>query len=122
MIDKLHMAHTDSTLEVFSLKLLLVDDEFFTRNRIMGKIDWSSLDIHEIEQADDGEKALEVCGTFQPDILLADVRMPRMDGIEMAYRLQEMYPGIKIIFISGYAEKNDLKNAKIGRASCRERV
>lgn len=93
------------------MKLLVVDDEIISREGIIRNISKRNLDISVVKQADDGMHALSLASTFHPDIVLSDVRMPRMDGIEMAYKLREMDPNVKIIFMSGYSEKEYLKSA-----------
>jgi two-component system response regulator YesN len=94
-----------------SLKLLLVDDEITTIQRIKKRIDWASLEIGEIRQAEDGVQALEQCESWQPDILVSDIRMPRIDGIKLAETLRDRYEFLQIIFISGYTDKEYLKSA-----------
>ena len=91
------------------MKLLIVDDEKITRDGLMNRIDWEQLGIDEVTCADDGVHGLETALTFQPDIILSDVRMPRMTGIEMAEKLQALNPDLSIIFMSGYSDKEYLK-------------
>ena len=103
------------------MKLLIVDDEKITRDGLMHRIDWKALGIDSVACADDGIHGMETALAFQPDILLSDVRMPRMTGIEMAEKLQSMNPQLSIIFMSGYSDKEYLKaaiklKAEIGRA------
>ncbi len=93
------------------MKLLLVDDEWFTRDGIMESLPWEELGIAQVEQADDGVNALEVVEQFQPDILLTDVRMPRMTGTELAYAIRERFPSCYIIFMSGFTDKEYMKAA-----------
>ena len=93
------------------MKLLIADDEKLTREGIISSIDWKSLGISEIYQVDDGIHGLELAKDVHPDIVLSDVRMPRLDGIEMASRLRELFPNINIIFMSGYSDKEYLKAA-----------
>lgn len=92
-------------------KLLIIDDEDNTREGIVESICWSEIGIGHIEQADDGVNALKKAVDFQPDIILTDVRMPRMDGIELSFKLREKYPECVIVFMSGYADKEYLKSA-----------
>lgn len=93
------------------LNLLIADDEVFTREGIIEQVSWQDLGIAQIEQAYDGINALEIVNDFKPDILLTDVRMPRMDGIQLAFKLKKMYPSLEIIFLSGYSDKEYLKSA-----------
>lgn len=93
------------------IKLLVVDDEIPSRDSLIRNIMKMDYDISFIEQADDGVRALEIAAWFNPDVILTDVRMPRMDGIELAFKLKETNPNIKIIFLSGYSDKEYLKSA-----------
>jgi two-component system, response regulator YesN len=93
------------------MNLLVVDDEEITREGIVQALPWSELGIHQIQQSDDGINALRIVEKFQPDIILTDVRMPRMDGIQLSYKLKKLYPHCAIIFMSGYSDKEYLKAA-----------
>jgi len=93
------------------LKLLIVEDEKITRESLETLIPWNELGIGEIKSAKNGQEALETVKNYIPDILLCDVRMPRMDGIEFSKRLKNIFPKCKIVFISGYAEKEYLLSA-----------
>ena len=61
------------------MKLLIVDDEELTRTGVISSIDWPSIGIQEVLQADDGMNGIEVARVHRPDIVLCDVRMPRME-------------------------------------------
>ncbi len=93
------------------MKLLIADDELLTREGLASSIDWESLGIHQIFQADDGIRALHIAKLQEPDIILSDVRMPRMNGIEMVEKLSAILPDTSIIFMSGYSDKEYLKAA-----------
>ena len=93
------------------MRLLIVDDEDLTREGLVSSIDWSALNINYIYQADDGLNALSMVQKYKPEIILSDVRMPRMNGIEMAERIQEISPNSSMIFMSGYSDKEYLKAA-----------
>lgn len=93
------------------MKLLIVDDEAFTRNGLLNAISWDDYGFTEVLQADDGIHGLELALKHQPDIVICDVRMPRMDGIKMSNRIKELYPDTLIIFMSGYSDKEYLKAA-----------
>lgn len=93
------------------MKLLIVDDESITREGIIEKLPWSNLGIDQIKQADDGINGLEMVKSFTPDIILTDVRMPRMDGIQMAFEVKKQYPNCIIVFMSGYSDKEYLLSA-----------
>ena len=93
------------------MKLLIVDDEELTRTGVISSIDWTSIGIDEVLQADDGINGLEVARAKKPDIILCDVRMPRLDGIQMLERLEGLLPDIVPVFMSGYSDKEYLKAA-----------
>lgn len=93
------------------MKLLIVDDEELTRTGLISSVDWTALGIHEIYQADDGVNGLEMARLHKPEIILCDVRMPRMDGIVMLEQLEKEFPDIIPIFMSGYSDKEYLKAA-----------
>ena len=93
------------------MKLLIVDDEELTRTGVISSIDWQSIGIREVLQADDGINGIEVARVHRPDIVLCDVRMPRLDGIAMLERLEEILPDIVPVFMSGYSDKEYLKAA-----------
>lgn len=93
------------------VKLLIADDESFTRQGILETMPWEALNISEIREAYDGQNALEILKEFEPDILLTDVRIPRLNGIELSFKIKELYPNCSIIFMSGFSDKEYLKSA-----------
>ena len=93
------------------MKLLIVDDEQLTREGIVSSVDWETVGITEVLEADDGVNGLEMAKRHQPDIVLCDVRMPRMDGIAMLERIEALFPDTVAIFMSGYSDKEYLKAA-----------
>jgi len=92
-------------------KLLIVDDERNTREGLIECIKWQELEIGKIEQAEDGLLALEKASVFKPDIILCDIRMPKMNGLDFSARVRDLLPDCKIIFLSGYSDKEYLKTA-----------
>ncbi|MFC4597341.1 response regulator [Cohnella hongkongensis] len=93
------------------MNLLVVDDEYFTRKGIVEAFPWDVMGIERIEQAEDGVHALEKISGFRPDVIVTDVRMPRMDGIEMSRHMRKQFPDCQIIFMSGYSDREYLKSA-----------
>ncbi len=93
------------------MNLLITDDETITREGLFRGADFEHLGIDSVKTAADGLQALELCRDFRPDILLTDVRMPRMDGISLAETLQQRFPDMSIVFMSGYSDKEYLKAA-----------
>ena len=93
------------------IRLLMVDDEPTTTKRILSRIDFDAVGIGEIRQAENGQDAISLCRNWKPDILLSDIMMPRMNGIELAEQLRAVNPDLQVIFLSGYMEKEFLKGA-----------
>ena len=71
------------------LKVLVVDDETFVRNGIVLETDWTSLDCAVVAEAENGLEGIEAVHKYNPDIIISDIRMPKMDGISMLRTLRE---------------------------------
>lgn len=93
------------------ITLFIVDDEKTTRDCIKDYIPWAELGVGQVETAENGLAALDLAMQSKPDIVLTDVRMPKMDGIELSKKIKLLYPECKIIFVSGYSDKEYLKSA-----------
>jgi two-component system response regulator YesN len=91
------------------LKVLIVDDEIIIRNGIFRIIQWDKLGIEKVFTASCGKKALEIASAEKPDIMLTDICMPEMDGLEMTKLMLEMLPKLKVIVLTGY---DDFKYAQ----------
>lgn len=91
--------------------ILIVDDEKHTRESIRDFIPWTELGINRVVVAKNGVEALEEAEKAHPEIILCDVRMPRMDGIEFAGHVRNLLPRSRILFLSGFADKSYLKSA-----------
>ena len=95
----------------FFMKVLIVEDEKLTRSGLISSIDWTSLGIDEVLEASNGSEGIRLAIEAHPDIILTDMRMPRMDGVTMARKVRENLPDSAIIFMSGYSDKEYLKAA-----------
>ncbi|UQZ33414.1 hypothetical protein C2I18_07495 [Paenibacillus sp. PK3_47] len=93
------------------MRAMLVDDEPLTLESLKQYIEWSTLGVDRLETASNGAEGLKLAITFKPQIIISDVRMPRMNGIEFATKVREFDPEVKIIFLSGYSDKEYLKSA-----------
>lgn len=93
------------------INLLLVEDELETRDGLFNFISSNILGIDSLQTAEDGLAAINLCESIHPDILVTDVRMPKMDGIQLASYIHQRFPKCKIIFLSGYSDKEYLKAA-----------
>ena len=86
------------------LKLFIAEDEEIIRQGLVCTIDWLRFGAKVVGDAPDGLAALEAIRKLKPDVVLTDIKMPRMDGITLAKKLQEDGGGIKVIFLTSYAE------------------
>lgn len=92
-------------------KVLLVDDEEEVIQVIMKKIDWEALGFLVVGYANNGVKALELVEEFRPDVVMTDIKMPFMDGMELSNRIRAEFPTIKILFFTGFDEFEYAKGA-----------
>ncbi len=83
-------------------KLLLVDDEPIIIKGIRSFVDFQSLSISAVYEATDGEEALECFKTHLPDLILADINMPKMNGLAFAIAAKAIKPDVRIAIITGY--------------------
>ena len=92
-------------------KVILVDDEAEVIDMIEKKIHWNDLGFEVAGSATNGVKALELVEKFQPDVVLTDIKMPYMDGLELSRRLNREYPNIYIMLCTGFDEFEYAKEA-----------
>nr|WP_307990670.1 response regulator [uncultured Niameybacter sp.] len=93
------------------LKVFLVEDEFAVRESMKKNIDWQVHGFQLIGEAGDGELAYPMIQELQPDILITDIRMPFMDGLQLIELVKASMPKIKILILSGYDEFDYAKEA-----------
>ncbi|ATD57076.1 response regulator [Clostridium chauvoei] len=82
-------------------RVLVVDDEEDVRHGIIKKINWEENGFLVVGDAENGQDALEKAEKLQPDIVITDIAMPFMDGLELGKRLSVLMPSTKIIIFSG---------------------
>jgi two-component system response regulator YesN len=85
-------------------KVLLVDDERIILEGISGVVDWEAAGTMLAGTARNGLEAFEMVKLDPPDIIISDIKMPGMDGLQLAAKVSESYPGIKIVLLSGFSE------------------
>ena len=88
-----------------------VDDEPIVLEGIRSKIDWEGSGFTFAGEATDGEIALSMIHEIKPDILITDIKMPFMDGLQLAEAIKRTQPWIKIIILSGHDEFDYAKKA-----------
>lgn len=96
-------------------RAVIVDDEIWTRKVIRSLGDWGKYEIEIAGEASDGEYGLELIRQVKPDIILTDVCMPHMNGLEQIGQLRQENDTAQVIFISGYDDYSYVRNAmKLG--------
>lgn len=93
------------------IKIFLVEDEYAIREGIKKSVDWESNGFVLVGEASDGEVALPGILREKPDILITDIRMPFMDGLELSRIVKKELPNIRIIVLSGYDDFNYAREA-----------
>jgi two-component system response regulator YesN len=93
------------------IKVFLVEDEIVMREGIKNGIDWEKEGYDFVGEAGDGELAYPLIQKTRPDILLTDIRMPFMDGLELSRLVRKELPDTKIIILSGYDDFQYAKEA-----------
>ncbi|WP_082053586.1 response regulator [Gordoniibacillus kamchatkensis] len=91
------------------MRLLIVDDEPIIRSGLLKMAQSYAHKFQKIETTENGLEALERIAGSEPDLLLTDIRMPKMDGLELCRKVHESYPHIWMVVVSGY---DDFEYAK----------
>lgn len=93
------------------IKIFLVEDEFVVREGIKNNIPWRDLGFDFCGEAGDGELAYPKIRELQPDIVITDIRMPFMDGLDLSRLLKKEMPQVEIMILSGFEEFEYAKEA-----------
>ena len=98
------------------IRVLVVDDHDLVRAGIRALLDRSA-DIEVIGEAGDGREALRLIGKTNPDVVLLDISLPELNGLEVALRVRQEFPGVRILFLSMHMNEEYVARAlKIGAA------
>lgn len=92
-------------------RVMVIEDESMIRKNIIKKINQSQLLYEVVDEAQNGEEALGLIEKSLPHLVVTDIRMPVMDGLELIKNIYFAYPSVKVMIISGY---NDFEYAKTG--------
>src|SRR6266536_4139616 len=101
---------TESASKRDPVRVLLADDQRLVRESLstrLGLLDGIEL----MAAASDGEEALALTAEHRPDVVLMDLRMPRMDGIEATRRLRERHPDVRVVALTTYADDESVLGA-----------
>lgn len=83
-------------------KIIIAEDEIEVREGIRDNMDWQSLGYKFVADCENGSVALEAIERLLPDVVLTDINMPFVNGIELAQNITALHPHIKFIFLTGY--------------------
>ena len=90
-------------------KILIIDDEYIMRQGIKHMLDWERQGFQIVGEAANGKEGLELLASLHPHIVLCDIVMPQMDGVDFSKVVQKIYPEIQIIILSSYDNFNYVK-------------
>ncbi len=82
--------------------IIVADDEEELRRALIEKVNWENVGFKVVGEAENGIEALELVEKLNPDVLLTDIRMPFVSGIELARQVREVHPSTQIAFLSGH--------------------
>ena len=104
----------DERKEIY--RLLIADDEYWVRDELSDMLEWERYGISFLAPAEDGEKAWETVEKEKPDILITDVNMPFINGVELVKKVKVRYPDIVVIMLSGYNDFEYVKESLLAGA------
>ncbi len=93
------------------LKVLVVEDEEMIRKGIVLAVDWAALDCVIVGEAANGAEALEAVERYEPTLIITDLKMPQMDGIEMLRTLRERGNNVAVIILTAYDDFSYMQSA-----------
>lgn len=112
-----YMSWRENEMEKQRYKILFADDEYWTREKIRRIIPWEEYGLEFIEPAVDGEDVLKKMEESRPDILITDINMPFLNGVDLLTVVQEKYPEVVTFVISGYDDFEYVKGTFMAGAT-----
>lgn len=92
------------------MKVMCVDDQVLLREALLFMLSRDP-EIEVFDGGNDGYEALDNCNKYRPDVVLMDIRMPRLDGIETTKRIKELYPSMKVIILTTFEDETSIFKA-----------
>lgn len=97
-------------------RVLIIDDEPWSREVVKALGEWERFQLSLVGEAEDGTEGLKRIGELEPHIVITDMRMPGLEGVELLKAVNERFPSVRIIVMSGYDDFVYLKQAIRSRA------
>ncbi|WP_168735498.1 response regulator transcription factor [Cohnella fermenti] len=97
-------------------KVLIIDDEPWSRQVVKALGNWEALGLGVVGEAEDGRQGMAAIEALRPQIVITDMRMPGKDGVELLRELNERYPSLLLVVMSGFDDYAYLKQAVLSRA------
>ena len=82
--------------------VLVVEDEYDQRRALIDRVDWLSAGFEVIGEAENGVEALDSLEMLEPDLIITDIKMPLISGLELAAKVREIRPATQVVILSGY--------------------
>lgn len=93
------------------ISAIVIDDEVAIREGMLRHVRWKALGVDRVEAIDSAERAMEYLEENQPDLIISDIRLPKMDGIRLAELIREKQMDCKILFMSAYTDLEYFRGA-----------
>lgn len=99
-------------------RMMIVDDEILVRVGLKSTIDWESIGFTIVAEASNGEQAYELFQKYSPDVVMTDIKMPKMDGLKLTELIKSQNPKVKVILLTCYDEFTYAREAiKLGASN-----
>ncbi len=92
-------------------KVIICDDEVLARKKLQSSINWEKLDFEVVAMFKDGEEAFEYLKENPVDVVLTDIKMPKLNGVELSKIIYEQFPDTKVVIFSAYRDFEYAKKA-----------
>lgn len=92
------------------MNIIIVDDDMLICKSLAIMLE-KEPDIHILGTANNGGQAVEMCEKYMPDLVLMDIRMPEMDGIQATHRIKKEFPNVKIVMLTTFQDKPNIEMA-----------